>query len=99
MVPSRGASAPRMRVVSYPSGSSRRVRLRAWIAGPPTFSRPMMRRTRVIRSASVGKGRAWVLDELLDGVALGVGAAGAPVVAPRRPQVPAPDREISQQCP
>src|SRR3954465_2424341 len=46
MLPSLAPSRPRARRVRYPRASSRRVSVRAWIDGPPTLSRAMIRTTR-----------------------------------------------------
>ena len=43
MLPSPGSSRPHTRIVRYPRLSSSRVSVIAWIAGPPTFRRAMMR--------------------------------------------------------
>src|SRR3954453_12811039 len=53
MLPSLAPSRPRTRRVRYPRASSRRVKVMAWIDGPPTLSRAMMR-TRLTVSASGG---------------------------------------------
>jgi 4-hydroxybenzoate polyprenyltransferase len=42
-----------MRVVSYPRGSRRFVRLSTWIEGPPTFRRAIARRSLIGRSCSL----------------------------------------------
>src|SRR5919198_1543411 len=71
MLPSSAASLPRIGVVKYPRGASRWVSVIAWIAGPPMFSREMIRTRRI--GVTLGRGRqlagAHALAEMLDGAA------------------------------
>src|SRR3954468_4561792 len=51
MLPSLVPSRPRTRRVRYPRASSSRVSVTAWIDGPPTLSRAMIRTTRIVSAS------------------------------------------------
>src|SRR3954452_19899700 len=51
MLPSLAPSRPRTRRVLYPRASSRRVSVIAWIDGPPTLSRAMIRTRRTVSAS------------------------------------------------
>src|SRR4051812_6213647 len=51
MLPSLAPSRPRTRRVRYPRASSRRVSVIAWIDGPPTLSRAMIRTKRTVSAS------------------------------------------------
>src|SRR4051812_35894196 len=51
MLPSLAPSRPRTRRVRYPRESSRRVSVMAWIEGPPTLSRAMIRTRRTVSAS------------------------------------------------
>src|SRR3954465_12236037 len=71
MVPSSGASRPRIRDVSEPSGGGRWFGVMAWIAAPPMFSREMIRARRTgVTSRRHGElTGAQAVPEVLDGSA------------------------------
>src|SRR3954466_5702016 len=52
MLPSLVPSRPRTRRVRYPRASSSRASVTAWIDGPPTLSRAMIRTTRTVSACA-----------------------------------------------
>src|SRR5215218_713010 len=97
MVPSSGSSRPRIRVVSYPSGDRRSVSVIAWIAGPPMFSREMIRARRTgVTSRRRGElTGAQAVPEVLDGSAEPLAQLHGRLVAEVLPR----PREVGERMP
>src|SRR3954453_8238057 len=77
MLPSLAPSRPRTRRVRYPRASSRRATVIAWIDGPPTLSRAMIRTRRTV-SASGDIGA--LIPVLVDTQPMGSGPEALPTV-------------------
>src|SRR4051812_18475227 len=63
MLPSLAPSRPRTRRVRYPRASSSRVSVTAWIDGPPTLSRAMIRTTRTVSASKDIASAAEAVDD------------------------------------